>query len=327
MSRLYEIGQTVKNYLILDYDYSGRVMKYKCKCLNCGEIKSIYGSSLSSSKGIGCRKCMANHYVHTEFIGKKFGCYTVIGIGERRAYRNELTYVCRCDCGNEISLTKSQLTQEEHICCAKCRGEYLKTNNGSYKHGATKTQLYNVWCNMRARCYDTKNNRYNTYGGNGIKVCDEWLGEHGFENFMKWAYENGYTEEKTATGHNKLTIDRIDFNGNYEPNNCRWATMQEQQNNRKDNKYITYNGETKTMAQWARKLNVPYYRIQSRMFKGMSFEDAIKDCNYHDKRHTIFGEKKTLDELSEIIGCSVPVISRSLRKGITLEDLYKKWRG
>jgi hypothetical protein len=115
MARLYEIGQTVKNYLILDYDYSGKTMKYKCKCLNCGEIKSIYGGSLSVAKGIGCRKCMGEHYIHTEFIGQKFGCYTVIGIGERRAYRNELTYVCRCDCGNEISLTKTQLTREEHI--------------------------------------------------------------------------------------------------------------------------------------------------------------------------------------------------------------------
>lgn len=260
-------------------------------------------------------------------VGKKFGCYSVIKENGRKQYRNEIVFLCRCDCGNEFNLTKSQIVNEKHICCIKCRGEYLKTHNGSYKHGDTKSQLYNVWVNMRARCYNKNNNRYSTYGAKGIKVCDEWLGENGYQNFMKWAYENGYSTEKTETGHIKYTLDRIDFYGNYEPSNCRWITIQEQQNNRKDNKYITYNGETHTMAEWSRILNVPYYRLQSRMFKGMDFESAIKDCNYHDKRHTLFGEKKTLNELSQIIGCSVPVISRSIRKGITLEELYKKWRG
>jgi hypothetical protein len=327
MGKLYEIGQVVKNYKITGFEGKGSKFKYQCECLNCGNKTSITGTGLRKSIGRGCLNCWNEQFVHYDMIGKRYGCYTVIGIGIRKGCRNEQHYICKCDCGNETELTKSQITQKNHICCKKCRGNYLKTNNGSYKHGDTKSQLYTVWCNMRSRCYSEKSNRYSTYGAKGIKVCDEWLGNNGYQNFMDWAYANGYSTERTETGHIKYTLDRIDFNGNYEPSNCRWITIQEQQNNRKDNKYITYNGETHTMAEWARILNVPYHRIQSRMINGMDFEDAIKDCNYHDKRHTLFGEKKTLDELSQIIGCSVPVISRSLRKGITLEELYKKWRG
>jgi len=105
----------------------------------------------------------------------------------------------------------------------------------------TKDKLHSVWRHIKYRCLDVTHYAYQAYGGRGIKVCDEWL--NSFMSFYKWAIANGYSDE--------LTIDRIDVNGDYEPSNCRWATAKEQANNRRNNVLLTFNGKTKTMAEWA----------------------------------------------------------------------------
>ncbi len=280
MKRKYNIGDIVKAYKIIGYDSDS--LKYKCECIRCGNIVSLPTCSLKKNKGYGCKKCFTDGFIHTELIGKKFGCYTVIAVGERDKYRNERSYVCRCDCGNESTLTKSKITQREHKCCIKCRPKYLEKNNGSYIHGESKSQLYHTWEGIISRCYKKYNKRYDCYGERGITVCDEWLGEDGYINFRNWSYANGYVDEKGKNGRNKLSIDRIDTNGNYEPNNCRWVDYIVQANNKNTNRLVEYNGEIHTWAEWSRILNVPYHRIQSRITKGMSFENAIKDCNYHN---------------------------------------------
>lgn len=108
-------------------------------------------------------------------------------------------------------------------------------------HGMSHTRLHNIWLTMRARCNKPNNSGWLKYGAKGIKVCDEW--NKSFESFMDWAIENGYDDT--------LTIDRIDPKGNYEPQNCRWATQKAQQNNRSNNVYLTYKGETKKLEDWA----------------------------------------------------------------------------
>lgn len=110
---------------------------------------------------------------------------------------------------------------------------------------------------MKDRCYNPKDKRYKNYGGRGIKICDEWL--HSFESFYEWSLKNGYQDG--------LTIDRIDVNGNYEPNNCRWATWDVQCNNRTNNVYIEYNGEIKTLKQWCDILNIDYKKAHNRIHK------------------------------------------------------------
>ena len=112
------------------------------------------------------------------------------------------------------------------------------------RHGESKTRLYCAWQNMKARCYRKSTREYNNYGGRGITVCDEWI--HSYENFKGWSIQNGYSD--------KLTLDRIDVNKGYSPDNCRWITNKEQQNNKRDNVIYTFNGETLTLAQWSEKL-------------------------------------------------------------------------
>lgn len=130
-------------------------------------------------------------------------------------------------------------------------------NNGNYKHGGKGTKLYEVWYSMRRRCNCPKSSNYKHYGGRGIKVCEEWNTD--FSIFQKWAFDNGYVEG--------LSIDRIDNNGNYEPLNCRWATLKEQANNQRNTLKIEYKGTTKTLHQWADCLGIKACTLYYRIFK------------------------------------------------------------
>lgn len=133
-------------------------------------------------------------------------------------------------------------------------------------HGKRWTRLYNIWLNMKQRCSNPKASHYEYYGGKGINVCEEW--DKSFTSFSGWANSNGYSDE--------LTLDRIDTRGNYEPNNCRWITQLEQMSNTSRNKRISYKGETHSMAEWSRILNIPYGTLKNRLNRyGWSVERAF----------------------------------------------------
>lgn len=136
---------------------------------------------------------------------------------------------------------------------------------GKYKHGGAKTRLYGVWRSMRERCYKSYCKEYKWYGAKGISVCNEWNND--FAAFRTWAIENGY--------HEGLTLDRIDSKGNYCPENCRWVDWITQQNNRSSNRFYSHNGETKTIAEWAREYGIPESNLITRMKKGWDFETAL----------------------------------------------------
>lgn len=124
-------------------------------------------------------------------------------------------------------------------------------------------------CDMKRRCYNPEEKFYKDYGGRGIKVCDEWMDKkEGHSNFQKWAVENGWEEGRS--------IDRIDVNGNYEPNNCRWATPEEQANNRRNNNYVTINGVTKTTSEWARQIGISQNAFTGRINSGWTGEELLK---------------------------------------------------
>lgn len=127
------------------------------------------------------------------------------------------------------------------------------------KHGKSNERIFWIWRDIKLRCYNQNTNGYSRYGGRGITVCEEWLGEHGAENFINWALQNGYTDN--------LTIDRIDTNGNYEPSNCRWVTKKEQANNRRSNRILEYKGKKQTMKQWADELGINYSTLKMRITK------------------------------------------------------------
>ena len=190
--------------------------------------------------------------------GKRFGKLRVTDIYERRGY---YTYwLCKCDCGNEKYVCSSNLKNGSTQSCGCSR--FRK------KHGEStldkRTRLYNIWGNMIARCYAQNASGFERYGGVGITVCDEW--RNSYEAFATWAREHGYSED--------LTLDRINGKGNYEPSNCRWVTRVEQQNNRKNNHVVIYQGKEYTVAQLARHLNINYSTLNVRLHRGWSVERA-----------------------------------------------------
>jgi hypothetical protein len=137
---------------------------------------------------------------------------------------------------------------------------------GKLKHGMRHTRLYETFVNMKTRCYNSNNSRYKLYGGRGIKICDEWLKD--FNTFYEWAIDHGYNDT--------LTIDRIDPDGDYEPSNCRWVTWQTQQNNRRNNHRISFNGQNHTLAEWSRITGINYGTLVARISRrGWSVERAL----------------------------------------------------
>lgn len=148
---------------------------------------------------------------------------------------------------------------------AGIKGIHAGEQNPRYIHGCTHTRLFKIWSGMKERCYRHAHSYYMDYGGREIKICEEW--KNNFLTFKKWAEANGYTEN--------LTIDRIDVDGDYSPENCRWATMREQQNNKRNNRKIEYNGESHTVTEWAEITGIGKTTIKERLNRGWGAEKTL----------------------------------------------------
>lgn len=232
-----------------------------------------------------------------DLTGQTFGRLKVIKYAGRAKNRKAL-WECECSCSNHthVIVQGANLRNGNTKSCG-CLG---KENFNRYKHGYRHTRLYGVWCAMKSRCFNQNNKNYHNYGGRGITVCDEWSND--FMNFYNWAISNGYQEN--------LTIDRIEVNGDYEPFNCRWTTFEVQANNTRANKYITYNNETLTQAQWDRKTGLP---ISERIERGWSIEKAFNTpIDGRLTKYEYQGRVYTVAELSRLSNIPYPTLYRRL---------------
>lgn len=202
--------------------------------------------------------------------GKHFNRITAISPAPDRVLKNgrHLTmWNCVCECGNTLVMRSSDLKSGKVISCGCYRVQ--NTAKVHTTHGATKggrnDRLYNIWAKMRGRCHNERLKEYKHYGGRGITVCKEW-GES-YQTFEQWALSNGYKQG--------LSIDRIDVNGNYCPENCRWATAIQQTNNTRKNKYIEAFGKKKTLAEWAREIKIPYGKLYYKLSHGITVEQVV----------------------------------------------------
>ena len=184
-----------------------------------------------------------------DLTGSQVGDLTVVGLSDR--YKNgKISWNCRCKCGKDVRRTSYDLTRKYRVDCF----HETPIVSASKTHGMSKTKLYFVWIGIKGRCYNEKNKSFHNYGGRGIKMCPEW--KHDFTVFQNWALSNGYKEG--------LSIDRIDVNGDYCPENCRWATVKEQSRNRRDNIVIEHDGKKMILSDWAEYYGVDKMLVNQR---------------------------------------------------------------
>lgn len=192
-----------------------------------------------------------------DLTGLRFSRWTAI---ERRGQTKKrmALWFCQCDCGNTGLVSSGNLRRGHSTSCGCAHIDSITS------HNKTRTPEYAAWSMMKSRCYRKNDISYPRYGALGIKVCDRWL--NSFENFLA---DMG---ERPSAEH---SLDRIDSQGNYGPNNCRWSDITTQDNNRRSNRLVSLNGKTQTVTQWARELGIASNTVFSRLSRGWTDELAL----------------------------------------------------
>lgn len=250
-----------------DKKQNGSIL-WKCKC-DCGSYTYVKASHLKAGNTTSCGRCLSNQ----DLSGRRFGRL----IAKRIAYRkrNFNYWLCQCDCGKEKIIRNDSLIKGSTRSCGCLASETATKLNT--KHNKWGTRLYNIWNGMKQRCENENDTTYRNYGMREISVCDEW---RDFEPFYDWAMANGYDDN--------LSIDRIYVNGNYEPSNCRWATREEQDRNKRNTWYITFNKKRMCATDWEIELGFPKGTFYRRIKKlDWSIEKAFTtkiDERYDNRR-------------------------------------------
>lgn len=201
-----------------------------------------------------------------DLTGRRFARLTVIGRGPDNKWKHPHWY-CRCDCGKETLVDGAGLRKGTTRSCG-CYNDEVRSRMTAARnttHGHSKTPTHTAWNQLRGRCLNPNNEKYPLYGGRGITICERW---NDFANFLA---DMG---ERPSPKH---SLDRIDANGPYSPENCRWATQKTQQNNRRNNRLLTCNGETLTLMQWSERTGFKRETIERRLELGWPVERALSE--------------------------------------------------
>lgn len=254
---------------------------------------------------------------NVDFTGLRNGKLTVV---KKLCEGNQNRWLCHCDCGNDIVMMPSRFTKLKS--CGCLNNENRKVFGSRFKtHGMTESILYKKYCNMKNRCFNPNYVYFKKYGGRGITICEEWLGENGFANFMKWSYENGYDDNKH--GYDQ-SIDRINVDGNYEPSNCKWSNQIEQARNRTNTIKITENGKTMSMSEFMENHGITSEAyVRRHIEKGFTAEQIIHDWNilYNTPDNYL-----TVKDASIHYNCSEQTIYKMINENkLSAEKVGQKW--
>lgn len=204
-----------------------------------------------------------------DLTGQKFGKLTVIELSRKvqSGTRERFYWKCQCECGNEKEIRTDSLTSGRVQSCGCIKKEQDKINLTKFhRHKMSNTHIWHTYYAMLHRCNNQDDKRFKNYGGRGITVCDEW--KNSFDNFLKWSMENGYEEH--------LQIDRIDNDGNYEPDNCRWVTRKENCRNRRSNIIVEYKGKQMTLIELSELTGINYGCLFRRYKRGNRDEYLVR---------------------------------------------------
>lgn len=228
------------------YQEKGKNSYWECLC-DCGNTTVVLSTNLTSG---GTKSC--GHI--KSLIGQRFGRLVVESLAfvEVASYWN-----CKCDCGNSVIVRQNSLTTGNTQSCG-CLWKEAKI-----VHGERENDLYATWSSMKRRCESSKDKKYKDYGGRGIYVCERW------KDFKK------FLEDMSPRPTNKHQLDRIDVNGPYSKENCRWTTIKENMRNKRDNRFITYKGIKKTLVEWSEDTGLDARLISRRLDDGWSIKQAL----------------------------------------------------
>lgn len=252
---------------------------WNCRC-KCGKEAIISGNELRNGKRKDCgckseerRLESFNKTKDKQMVGKTFGRLTVIKRVGSKIYSENTSkqslWLCQCECGNLTEAVGTLLKRGITKSCGCLQKESIRKI--ATKHGHGRERLYGVWASIKNRCYCKTEPSYHYYGGKGITMCDEWKND--YMAFRRWAYANGY--DKNAE-YMQCTIDRIDVNGNYCPENCRWVNQKIQCNNKSNNKKIKYMDKYYTIAELAEMFFINKSTMYGYFRKGKTLDDILK---------------------------------------------------
>ena len=247
-----------------------------------------------------------------DLTGKRFGRLLVIRRQGTSKHKKPL-WLCVCDCGNYCIKESSLLLKGKTTSCGCYHKETVK---GLFEtHCMSKTRLHKLWLHVKERCFNKNSKAYKYYGGRGITVCDEWRDD--FQAFYDWAMKNGYDE---TAPRGQCTIDRIDVDGNYKPDNCRFVSEKTQANNKTNNVRLTHNGETHTLAEWSDILNINYQTLCGRLQRGLSTDKVLSATVKNQKKYLYYkGQTKYYKEWAIEYGLSSEALRSRLKRGWEIE--------